>query len=274
MRVMRIVFQLVFAASLIVGCASTPPPWREGYLDRVADYYDQGTGSGRSMGQADRYAQIALVGFQQGIQIESITEDQVQSFRQQGDEMIVEVMTSKGMQQIAGQLPAGSYIAERWQDPSGLWWSFALWEKPSEGLLLQEHRNARLRAARRRAVLPGWAQFAKGQNHKAWRILTAGGIGLAGGVTGALLQSEFENRRDRVGGLGDVADDWQYYDDWAHRFYWSSMTFGALAGAAYIYSLVDGWTSLPPTYQLLLSGAMVEPRREGGAALVFTWGIR
>ena len=63
-------------------------------------------------------------------------------------------------------------------------------------------------------------------------------------------------------------------DDWANRFYWGSVTFGTLAGASYIYSLIDGITSVPPTYRLLLSKADfgVQPR-EDGVAVVFQYDI-
>lgn len=253
------------------GCTLAPPLWHAGYLDGVAEYYDQGIGSGRSIDQADRTAQIALVGFQQGIQIESLTEDQVQSFEKQGEELVVEVMTSKGVQQISGKLPPGSYIAERWQDGKGVWWSFAVAEKPGQEWRIQERRDSHLKAARQRAVAPGWAQFTKGQKQKGWCILMAEGVGAVGFVTGAILQRDYENRRDRV---GRSKSDWKYYDDWATRFYWGSVTFGTLAGATYLYSLIDGLTSMPPTYRLLLSRAEVQPRPEGGAALVFKWDIK
>ena len=268
-------FAILLLVAGLAGCASAPPAWHGGFLDGVSEYYDQGTGGGSSMGKADENAQIALVGFQQGIQVESVTENMVQSFEKQGEELIIEVMTQKGVQRFLGKVPAGSYIAERWQDGNGEWWSFAVAEKPGKAQRIQNLRDSRLGAARLRSVVPGWAQFSKGQKSKGWRILKAEGVGLVGFATFVILQKDFEDRRDRVRGIGQgAADDRQYYDDWANRFYWGNVAFGTLAGATYLYSLIDGITSVPPTYRLLLSKANVQPRSDGGAALVFTWDIK
>lgn len=273
--VAMICFAILLLVAILTGCASAPPPWYGGYLDGVADYYDQGTGGGQSIDQADRNAQISLVGFQQGIQIESLTEDQIQSFQKQRDELVVEVMTSRGLQRVSGKLPPGSYIADRWQDGRGGWWSFAVAEKPGKARQIQNLRDSRLGAARIRSLVPGWAQFSKGQKSKGWRILGSEGVGVVGFATSAILQKDYEDRRDRVHGIGQgAADDRQYYDDWVNRFYWGSVTFGTLAGVTYLYSLIDGITSVPPTYRLLLSGANVRPLQEGGAVLVFTCDIR
>jgi hypothetical protein len=45
------------------------------------------------------------VSCQQGIKVDSVTEDQVQAFSKQGDELIVEVMTASGVQRVSGSLP-------------------------------------------------------------------------------------------------------------------------------------------------------------------------
>lgn len=265
---MRHLAILLFAVTF-GGCASTPPPWHGGFLDSLSDYYDQGTGGGRSIERADRNAQIALVGFQQGIDIESVTEDQVQSFQKDGDELIVEIMTSKGVQRVSGKLPPGSYIAERWQAKDGSWWSYVVSERSGKSRRIQELRNSRLGAARLRSIAPGWAQFSKGQKQKGWRILAAEGSGVVGFATFAILQKDYEDRRDRA-----AAVDWDYYNDWANRFYWGSVVFGTVAAGSYIYSLIDGITSVPPTYRLLLSKTDlgIQPR-ENGVALVFQYDI-
>ena len=255
----------------LTGCASAPPRWHSGYIDALSEYYDQGTGAGDSMGRADRNAQIALVGYQQGIEVESVTEDQVQAFTKQGDELIVEVMTARGVQKVSGSLPAGAYPAERWQDGHGTWWSYYLAEKPGHARRIQELRDSRLGSARLRSVVPAWAQFTKGQRQKGWRILAAEGAGLVGMATFAVLQQDYVDRRDRV---RNNASDYEYYDDWANRFYWGSVVFGTLAGGSYLYSLVDGITSIPPTYQLLLSQTHVQPRRDGGLALAYQYDIK
>jgi len=139
-------FSILLLAVGLAGCASAPPPWQGGFLDGVSDYYDQGTGVGSSSDRADRNAQIALVGYQQGIDVESMTEDKIQSFSKNGDELIFEVMTSEGVQRVSGTLPAGSYIAERWKADSGSWWSFAVAEKPGKERRIQELRDSRLGA--------------------------------------------------------------------------------------------------------------------------------
>lgn len=260
-----------FAVVALSGCASKAPPWHGGYLDSVSGYYDQGTGGGDSIQRADRNAQIALVGFQQGVDIESVDEANVQSFQKNGDEILVEVMTSKGVQRINGTLPPGSYIAERWQDPQGYWWSFAVSERQGQSHTIEKLRGQRLGAARLRSFVPGLAQFAKGQDTKGWRILWAEGVGLVGLATFAVLQADYEDRRDRA----NKPSDFTYYDDWANRFYWGTVGFGTLAGATYLFNLVDGFTSVPPTYRLLLSGGRwdLQPRPDG-AALVYQYDIR
>ncbi|MBT4499671.1 MAG: hypothetical protein HOC74_18230 [Gemmatimonadetes bacterium] len=264
-------FFILLLAVGLAGCASAPPPWQGGFLDGVSDYYDQGTGVGSSSDRADRNAQIALVGYQQGIAVESMTEDKIQSFSKNGDELIFEVMTSEGVQRVSGTLPAGSYIAERWKADSGSWWSFAVAEKPGKERRIQELRDSRLGSARLRSIVPGWAQFTKGQKSKGWRIVAAEGVGVVGLATFAILQKDYEDRRDRA-----AAVDYDYYNDWANRFYWGSVTFGTLAGATYLYNWIDGITSVPPTYQLLLSKVDwdLQPRSEGGALLVLKYDIK
>lgn len=267
---MRHLAILLFAVAF-GGCASTPPPWHGGYLDSLSDYYDQGTGGGRSIERADRNAQIALVGFQQGIDIESVSEDQVQSFQKNGDELIVEIMTSKGVQRVSGTLPPGSYIAERWQAKDGSWWSYVVSERSGKSRRIQELRNSRLGAARLRSIAPGWAQFSKGQKQKGWRILAAEGAGLVGFATFAILQNHYD---DKKGDPDNTPEDLEYYTDWADRSYWAKSTFGVAALGTYLYSLVDGITSVPPTYRLLLSRMELQPRPQGGLAMVFRYDMQ
>ena len=257
------IFLLILSATTI-GCASSKAPdWHAGFLDSLADYYDQGTGTGASIDRADRNAQISLVGFQQGIRVENVIEDNIQSFEKNGESLSVEIVTSKGVQKIDGSLPPGAYIAERWKDEHGNWWSYAVAERPGQSPRIQQLRNDRLTAARVRAIVPAWAQFTKSQRTKGWRILGLGGVGLVGGVTFSILQIDAEDRRDR----SRNATDHQHYDDQANNYYWASVGFSTLAGVAYLYSLVDGITSVPPTYQLLLSRVEVQPQASGLALL-------
>ena len=255
--------------SLVAGCASVPPPWHEGYLDSLDEYYDQGTGAGSSRAQADRNARISLLGYREGIHIGNVTEDRVRSYIEDGDELIVEVLSSKGVERVSGTLPPKTQIVERYRGRSGAWWSYAVLEKTGAKRRIQTQRDHRLSAARLRSVVPGWSQFTKGEHGKGMRILVAESIGLAGLATFAVLQADFEDRRDKVRGVGTRArDDQRWYDDWANRFYWGGMACGALAGAAYLYSLVDGLTHIPPTYKLLLSKAHLQAG-PAGLAVVF-----
>jgi hypothetical protein len=263
------------AVSLLIicltGCASAPPRWHGGYIDGLTAFYDQGTGAGETIDRADRNARIALVGYQQGIEVESVTQNQVQAFTQHGDELIVEVLTARGLQRVSGSLPAGAYPAERWQDRQGTWWSYYLAAKPNGARRVQELRDARLVTARRRSVVPGWAQFTKGEQRKGWRLVAAEGTGLIGLATCAVLQQDVLDRRDRV---RSNASDYEYYDDWANRLYWGTVAFGTLAGGTYLYSLLDGMAHVPPTYKLLLSQTHLQPRPAGGVALIYQYDIK
>ncbi len=86
---MRYLAILLFAVAF-GGCASTPPPWHGGFLDSLSDYYDQGTGGGRSIERADRNAQIALLGFQQGIDIE-LPKTQSEGLKSPSEALVVTV---------------------------------------------------------------------------------------------------------------------------------------------------------------------------------------
>ena len=261
---------LIAALWLITGCASAPPPWHVEFLDSLDKYYDQGTGAGSSREQADRNARISLLGYRGGIHVGNVTQDQVQSYAEDGDEIIVEVLSSKGVERVSGILPPRAMIAERYRDGSGVWWSYAVLQKAGVKDRIQIQRDRRLGAARLRSVIPGWSQLTKGERGKGMRIIAAEGISLAGLGTFAILQADFENRRDSVRGVGSRAhDDRQWYDGWANRFYWGGMACGVLAGATYLYSLVDGFTHIPPTYKLLLGNAHLQAGPGEGLALVF-----
>ncbi|NKB67897.1 MAG: hypothetical protein GKR89_12620 [Candidatus Latescibacteria bacterium] len=262
---------LLAVVFLAGGCGSTAPAWHGGFLDSLDDYYDQGTGGGATKSAADKNAKIALVGYREGIQVDNITEDKLKSVTENGNELVVEVFTSKGVETITGTVPPGTFIAQSWQHPSGTWWSYATFPKSGQERRIEEMRDRRLGSARLRSIIPGWAQLTKGERQKGMRLLAAEGLGLVGLATFVILQADYEDRRDRVRGDGPNArDDRQYYDDWANRFYWGSVAFGTLAGATYIYSLVDGITHIPPTYQLLLSKTHVQPM-PAGLALAFRY---
>ena len=94
------------------------------------------------------------------------------------------------------------------------------------------------------------AQFRSGERDKAWSILLTEGVAVVGFGASAIASSDYRDRRDRA----RHANDYEYYDDWANRLYWSSVSFGVLATGTYLYSLIDGITSHPRPYQILLSG--------------------
>lgn len=229
------------------GCAATPP-WHRGFVDELSGYYDQGVGGGSTAAAADRNAQIALVGYQQGFQVSSITEGRVGSFRRNGDELTFEVATERGIQQISGVLPPGSYVAERWRAQDGSWWSFALSERPGQGPELRRLTASRMQMARTRAVVPGWAQFAKKEDRKGWTIIAGEALSLGGWYALGALTDEYRRRR----GQGTPAD-YRYYDRWSDRFAWGAAGCRSLAGATYLFSMIDGIISRPPTYRLLMT---------------------
>ena len=204
-----------------------------------------------------------------GIQIGNVTQNQVRSYVEDGDEMIVEVLSSNGVEQVSGSLPPKAKIAERYRDGSGIWWSYAVLEKTGAKRRIQTQRDRLLGAARLRAVIPGWSQFTKGERGKGMRILVSRGHRPRRARDLCHFAGRFREPSRYSKGVGSRArDDRQWYDDWANRFYWGGMACGVLAGGTYIYSLVDGLTHVPPTYKLLLSKAQVQAGPEG-LAVVF-----
>jgi hypothetical protein len=262
---MRHILTSVLLAALLFSCASAPPPWQDRYLDGLADYYEQGSGVGRTMDQADRNARISLVGYRQGYAINGVTTDRVTSFRQNGNEVSFELTTAKGLETVTGVLPAQTYIAERWRARDGSWWSLAVNEKPGAASQIQSLAAQRLRLARLRAVIPGWAQFTKREPRKGWSVVALQATGLLGWGSLNYLASDYRTRRDQASSVAD----YRYYDDWAKRLGWGSAGFLTLAAGTYLYNIVDGAMNRPATYRLLLTAT---PRAggpsPGGLALV------
>ena len=153
--------------------------------------------AGSSREQADRNARIALLGYREGIHIGNVTQDRVKSYAEDGDEMIVEVLSSKGVERVSGILPPKAKIAERYRDGSGAWWSYAVLEKAGAKRRIQTQRDRRLGAARLRSVVPGWSQFTKGERGKGMRTLVAEGIGLAGPGPVLVFRYELDRRTKR-----------------------------------------------------------------------------
>lgn len=249
--------------SLIVlncGCAAAPP-WQRGYIDELSEYYDQGVGGGSTAAAADRSAQIALVGYQQGVQVSSITENRVHEFSRNGDELIFEVETDQGTQQkVSGVLPAASYIAERWRSQDGYWWSYALSERPGQGPRIHRLAGRGLQLARTRAVVPGWAQFTKKQDRKGWTIAAGEALGLVGWLALDALTGEYRDRR----GQAVTPADYRYYDRVSDRFAWGAAGCASLAAATYLFSMIDGIINRPPAYRLLMTQVHLEAQPGSG----------
>jgi len=230
----------------VAGCGGTAP-WTQGTPEVLRPYYYQGIGYSRSFDMADRNALIALAADLEGIQVERVTEDSLRLVQTETGEHYVDILTSRGAVRIKGEVPKGAYIAERWHGRS-LYWSYALLEKPRQRKAIERLRQEQLRGVSLKALVPGWAQFTKGEHFKAWRILALEGISAIGAVALKVLMDDMLARRD----IATRPDDWKWYDVWANRCYWGSMGFGVAGVMVYMYSLIDGLTSEAKTYRLLM----------------------
>lgn len=244
---------------LVCGCAAAPP-WHRGHLDELAEYYDQGVGGGGTAAEAERNAQVALVAYRHGIQVRSVTGSQIQSFSRNGDELVFQLITDSLTQQVAGALPAGTYIAERWRDQDGSWWSYALSERPGEGPRIRRLVDSRMRMARVRAIVPGWAQFTKHQERKGWAIVTGEALSVVGWLALDALTAEYRSQRNQAA----TVTDYRYYDRWSDRFAWGAAGCASLAAATYLASAIDGIANRPPAYRLLMTQVYLDVRPGAG----------
>ena len=240
-------FVALWSIPLIAGCAGTPH-WTQETPDELRSYYYQGIGYSETIERADRNAYAALVADREGFHVEAITEDMVRSVRKNETEEIFEVFTDKGTITIRGGVPSGAYMAGRWHKGSN-YWSYALLERPEKKAEIGRRRDDRLHLIGLKSLVPGWAQFTKGQRLKGWRILGIEGLSLAGTVALGVVAQDLTTRRDR----SRTSSDRDYYDLWANRAYWGSVACGLIAGGTYVYSLIDGMTSEPKTHLLLSS---------------------
>lgn len=106
----------------------------------------------------------------------------------------------------------------------------------------------------RHAWVPGWAQFQKKQQRRAWTYISGVSIGVLGGATFAILSNDAEQRRDQ----SKTRIEREHYDDLANRRFWFSSAFYALAGGMYTINVLDGLYSRTEPYQIL---TQVEPGR-------------
>ena len=238
---------IILGCITLSGCASSAPPWFKGDLE-LNGYYEQGVGEGTKKAIADKNARVSLVGNMNGFDIKVITEDSIRVDESSGDEVIVRMLTEKGEQTISGKVPKGSFIAERWKDQDDRWWSYVLYEIPEKSRQLRLMRKRRIGDARTRVIVPGWAQFTKGDKTKGWRIVGIETSGLLGWWISNAIQSDFERRRDR-----SRPSAYDYYNKRVDIFAWVSVGFGSIVGLTYIYNVIDGLVNVPPTYRLSLS---------------------
>jgi hypothetical protein len=237
----------------------------QGDMEQLRPYYIQGTGGGRTPDQADRYARISLVGYLNGIDVQSITQDRVRVDESNGDEVIVRVTTQKGEETIQGRVPPGAYIADRWKASNDLWWSLILYEREGSRRTIDRLRNQRLAVAQKRIFVPGWSQITKGQKRKGWRIIGIETASVIGWWGTRVLKIDYERKRRR-----SKASTYQYYTDRANAMHWASAGLGTVAVCTYLYNVIDGVIDIPPTYKLLLSRVDigVQPSSQNGLVTV------
>ena len=73
--------------------------------------------------------------------------------------------------------------------------------------------------------------------------------GLVGWSALHLLARDLKDRRQRA----RSTSTYNYYDKWANRAGWGSLSMATLALGTYGYSLIDGLFVSPPKYELLLT---------------------
>jgi hypothetical protein len=230
---------VLLAAFVVFGCASAPPPWRFRYLDGLSRYYEQGSGVGATTDQADVPGWV-----HPGHAISGVTENQSRSVRQNGDEVTFELTTVKRVEKVSGVLPPQTCIAERWRANDGSWWSIAVNEKPGAGPEIRSPADQRLRLARLRAVVPGWAQFTKREPRKGWSVVVSQATGTLGWGAFSLLASDYRTRRDQA----SSASDYRFYDTLSDRFGWGGVGLLTLAVWTYLTtSSMAPWVGPPRT---------------------------
>ena len=152
---------------------------------------------------------------------------------------------------VKGSTPAGVHIADRYTG-DGLQWAYALAERPGATRKIDLQYRRGLSRVKKRALIPGLAQFEKNEPRRAWIILSAEAAGLIGWGTLSLLSSDLKDRRDRARRVSS----YNHYDKWANRTGWGSLAMATLAIGMYGYSVLDGFLAVPTKHQLLLGADM------------------
>lgn len=249
--------QCIVAIAIVLGVAgcSHSPQWTHTFSS--SELYYQGVGDGRSEGQAKRSAELGLCGEmqQRTISIQSIHEAQERVTN--GTFQNESTFRQWIKEEFDCELPAGVRIAERARIDSR-YWAYAIAERPGQEQRINQLFARRTSGMKMRAMFPGWAQFRSGERDKAWSILLTEGVAVVGFGASAIASSDYRDRRDRA----RHANDYEYYDDWANRLYWSSVGFGVVAVGTYLFSLIDGISSTPMPHKVLLSRSAT-PTRDG-----------
>ena len=230
-----------------MGCAGTPR-WVNG-VDRTAHYY-QGVGTGGSVLEADRQALFELSANIHGIEVEQIVNLYVSEEQKTQGSSLQSELASNFYQWIRtyneGKVPAEARVVNRWKG-KGRNWSYALVEKPGQVARIDRLYTEAMHHVERHAWVPGWAQFQKKQNRRAWTYLSGVGIGVLGGAAFAILSNDAEQRRDQ----SNTRIERAHYDDLANRRFWFSSGFYALAGSMYAINVLDGLYAQAQPYQIL-----------------------
>lgn len=224
-----------------------------------SDLYFQGVGSGSTDYEADRRALLELTAEIEGREVDGVTSDYQRATGTMSDGSVSAQETSILKQWIServrGSIPAGTHIVDRHR-ADGMHWAYALAEKPGAARRINKLYSRNLSRVRRRAVVPGLAQFEKNEPRKAWAILGAEAIGLVGWGIANRLAGDLKERRDRARRVSS----YNYYDKWANRAAWGELTMSVLAFSSFTYAVLDGLFGIPPKHELLILGSGEAPQ--------------
>jgi hypothetical protein len=149
-------------------------------------------------------------------------------------------------QYTAGRIPAEVRIAQRWKG-NDTYWAYAVVERNGKMRQIDRLFQQHMAGIRGKALVPGWAQFQKHQNRKAWTYMAGVAVGVVGGAAFATLSNDAQDRRDR----STLQADHTYYDDLANQHFWASSGFYLLAATTYTVNILDGWYTTVQPYQIL-----------------------
>ena len=235
---------LAFWVLFAVACSA--PRWTNGVQSN--EYYRRALGSGSTQRAADLQAQVGVAS--QAADVQLSVRDSVstaEKFAEGRSEL--EQFAQSDIVGLGGRLvEKGTQIVAQYRRSDTMFVSYAVLPLKANAVIEREY-SRRIGAARRLAFAPGLAQFKKNEPRKAWKILGAEAVGLAGWGVMSLLSSDLKDRRDRARRVSS----YNYYDKWANRTGWGSLSMAVLAIGTYGFSALDGLFATPPKHQLLLT---------------------